>query len=113
MSAIRSEFSSTFTSISLSRNGRNDEIANAAVTEAASTEAAPTEPLTDPSKRAVHHLELIFQHIQAILPVDLCLILTPLAVSEFAEQIAPTVAVTGQHRNTPADLSKIRLNSLC
>ncbi|MEZ4663059.1 MAG: HAMP domain-containing sensor histidine kinase [Caldilineaceae bacterium] len=73
---------------------------------------ATGETATDHFLRATHYFDLVVQHIQAILPVDLCLILTSAGLNEFAEQVDPSPMTTGQHRNAAADLTKQPLPAL-
>ncbi|MCB0099444.1 MAG: hypothetical protein KDE46_27110, partial [Caldilineaceae bacterium] len=77
------------------------------------SDKAPTaDAFADHFLRATHYFDLVVQHIQAILPVDLCLILTQAGIDSFAEQIDPPAATSGQHRNTAANLTKQFIGAL-
>lgn len=77
-----------------------------------SDKAPTTAAFTDHFLRATHYFDLVVQHIQAILPVDLCLILTQAGIDIFAEQIDPPAPMSGQHRNTAANLTKQLIGTL-
>ncbi|MEZ4705807.1 MAG: hybrid sensor histidine kinase/response regulator [Caldilineaceae bacterium] len=64
------------------------------------------EPAADHFLRSTHYFDLLVQHIQAILPVELCLILTPAGLNEIADYANPSPQV-GHRRNSAADVAKL------